>query len=224
MSVPSYEGKTYVGYLDISGFKQIMKHENKVERVLDEFYSTLYSTVYDVNSDANPIKMNVVAVSDCAVLFLNKGEHDDVDQNAGLPKMLQFIKTVNRVFINRESSSFMTTCSIAYGDFNFENRKDSDHIRKNCLRGLAYVEAYLDNEKENEKMTPGKCRILKRGLSIDLSQDSEFALLKQEKQYYYYYWMLSNPHEISLFKHKYEQTLEEMYDKLMRLLRSPTSQ
>jgi hypothetical protein len=224
MSVPSYEGKTYVGYLDISGFKQIMKHKNKVERVLDEFYSTLYNTVCDVNSNFDAIKMNVVAVSDCAVLFLSKGENDDVDQNVGLPKMLQFIKHVNLAFINRDSSPFMTTCSIAYGDFKFENRKDSEYIRKNCLRGPAYVEAYLDNEKENEKMTPGKCRILKRGLSIDLRPNGEFALLEKEKQYYYYYWMLNNSHEISPFKKRYDQTFEEMYDKLKRLLRSPTSQ
>ncbi|MCJ7631975.1 hypothetical protein MUP77_06225, partial [Candidatus Bathyarchaeota archaeon] len=152
------------------------------------------------------------------------GEHDDVDQNVGLPKMLQFIKRVNLAFINREPSSFMTTCSIAYGGFKFENRRDSEYIRKNCLRGPAYVEAYLDNEKESEKMKPGKCRLLKRGLSIDLGQNSEFALLEKERQYFYYYWMLNNSNEISPFKQKYDQTYEEMYDKLMRLLRSPTSQ
>jgi len=221
MSVPSYEGKTYVGYLDISGFKQIMKRKQEVGMILDQFYSTLYNTVYDVNSNADSIKMNVVAVSDCAVLFLNKGPHDDVDQNSGLPKMMQFIRCVNRRFIDHDSSPFMTTCSIAYGDFRFEDKKEGEYIRKNCLRGPAYVEAYLDSEKESEKVKPGKCRILRQGLNIDLSRN-EFAMLKKEKQYYYYYWMRNDPHEISLFDKEYERAYEKMYDTLKRLLRNPS--
>lgn len=221
MSVPSYEGKTYVGYLDISGFKQTMKHMDRVEGILNEFYATLYYAISDVNLNHDAIKMNVVAVSDCAVLFLSKGENEDVDQCIGLQRMLQFVKRVNSEFINHESYPFMTTCSIAYGDFEFESRRDSQYIRKNCLRGPAYVNAYLDNEKESEKMKPGKCRILKRGLNSDISQNTEFALLEKEGNYYYYYWMLNNSNEIPLFKRKYEKTLDEMYDKLMKLLRSP---
>jgi len=222
MSVPNYEGKTYVGYLDISGFKEMMKDNDKVENVLDSFYSCLYRRICDVNINDNVVKINAVAVSDCAVLFLSNGERDDVDQRTGLLKMLSFINSVNREFINLGPYSFMTTCSIAYGDFSFENRKDSDHIRKNCLRGPAYVAAYLDNEKETERMKPGECRILMKGLTLEPDQQNEFALLKKESRYYrYYYWMLNNSREIPQFKRKYSKTYEEMYVKLMKLLRNP---
>lgn len=153
MSVSTYEGKTYVGYLDISGFKQMMKNKKRLKSVMNKFYRTMYGAIYHVNSTSPLTKMNVIVVSDCAILFLNKGRRRNVDEILGLKKMLQVIRYVNREFINHEFP-FMTTCSISYGDFNYEDKKDWRHVRKNCMNGTAYVEAFLDSRLEKPKIKP----------------------------------------------------------------------
>jgi hypothetical protein len=223
MSVPSYEGKTYVAYLDISGFKQMMTNKEKVESVLNKFYTTLYNTVYEVNSDSSPTKMNAVAVSDCAVLFLNKDEHEIVDQIEGLSKMLRFIRIVNRAFIDH-AFPFMTICSIAYGMFRYENRRDSEHMRKNCMRGRAYLETFLDSRLEKPKIRPSECRLLKRGLDSGFPKEDDFRLLSSKREYYYFYWMLNDPKEERNYRRRYDETLGMLYDPLIRLLKDTADQ
>ena len=118
MSISSYEGNTFVAFLDISGFKQMMNSKEKVHDVLNKFYSSLFYSVGDLNSVKDDIKLNIIAVSDCAVIFLSKGVHDNVDENQGLTKLLEFIRKVNGEFVEPHNNyPFLTTCSIAYGDF-----------------------------------------------------------------------------------------------------------
>lgn len=220
MSVPTYEGKTYVGYLDISGFKQMMANRKKMESVLDRFYRTMYGAIYHVNSmDSTLIKMNVIAVSDCAVLFLNKGHKQDVDEVLGLTKMLRCIQHVNLEFIKHDCP-FMTTCSISYGDFSYKDRKEWKHVRKNCMNGAAYVEAFLDSRLEKPRIKPSECRLLKKGLSVNLPENNDSMVLDSRKDYYYFYWILRDANEKTEFKKKFRKKWNAMYDSVIELLQN----
>ena len=228
MSVPTYHGKTYVGYLDITGFKQMMGNRKQLKSVMDKFYRTMYGAIHEANSTTAVTKMNVIAISDCAILFLNKGRKRDVDEILGLKKMLQVIRYVNRQFIIHDFP-FMTTCSISYGDFNYEDKKDWRHIRKNCMNGTAYVESFLDSRLEKPKLKPSQCRLLKRGLSTvsiqlletNLNRNNDFRMLHSVRDYYYFYWMLEDVRSIRKFRKAYKRTFDHMYDELKELLRNP---
>jgi len=229
MSIPSYSGQTYVAYLDISGFKEMMKNEKKARSVLDRFYGTIYDIPYETPALDSPlaIRMNAVAVSDCAVLFLSSGSEEscrDVDKIEGLPKLLEFIKKTNRALVKKSFGfPFMTTCSIAYGNFEYRNKSDREYVRKNCIMGTAYVRALLDSESNESKMRPGECRILKANLELLPSQNRIFHLLESRKTYYYFYWMLENPQDIRRFKRKYRKIWEGTYSRLIELLQNSAS-
>ena len=227
MSVPAYYGKTFVGYLDICGFKQMMSDKEKLKNVMNKFYSTLFSAVNEVNSQSIITKLNVVAVSDCDILFLSKGKRKDVDQEIGLSKLLKFIRYANRQFIDNDSP-FMTTCSIAYGEFNYQDRKDWRHVRKNCMTGSAYVESYLDSRLEKPKIKPGQCRIIKSTLSVNFIhrlkekkvKNDDYKMLKSAGNHYNYYWMCENPESIRFFKSRYDKAFEHLYDDVIEALQN----
>lgn len=223
MPISSYNGQTYVGYLDISGFKKMMNNKEKARHVLDIFYRTIYETLYEMASPPSP-QINAIVISDCAVLFLSIGSSEncsDVDKIEGLPTMLEFIKKINRIFINNYYYPFMTTCSIAYGDFRYENRSDRNHMSKNCMMGTSYMNAFLDSESSKSKIRPGECRIIENDPSLPLSTNP-FSLLKRTRKYYYFYWMLENVMEIDDFKQKYNVIWKGTckYDRLIELLAS----
>jgi hypothetical protein len=207
----------------------MMKNEKKARSVLDRFYETIYNIPYETPDSDSPLatRINAVAVSDCAVLFLSSGSEEsnrDVDKIEGLPKLLKFIKKTNRALVRKSFGfPFMTTCSIAYGDFEYRNKSDREYVRKNCIMGTAYVRALLDSESSESKMRPGECRILKDNLDLLPSQNPVFQLLDSRKTYYYFYWMLENPQDIRRFKRKYRKIWEGTYSRLIKLLQNPAS-
>jgi len=142
--------------------------------------------------------------------------------------MLKFIKYVNVEFINY-NTPFMTTCSIAYGNFEYQDRKDWRHVRKNCMSGQAYIDAYLDGMLEDSRIRPGQCRLLRRGLGPELLQifgtiearkHEYLNLLNRSGGYYYFYWMLKDESQIHRFKKEYNQKFDHMYDNLIELLQN----
>jgi hypothetical protein len=222
--IPEYEGSTFVGYLDISGFKQMMANNRaKAEDVLDKFYQTIYNSVYGATlNESAPIKFNAIAISDCAVLFLSRlhdaSGNNKVDEIEGLSLILKIIQEMNRTFINH-SYPFMTTCSIAYGEFHYENRKEIRYLRKNCIRGQANLDAFSDSESNEPRMQPGECRILRKSLKgITLPEDGLLSLVEPDGKHYYFYWMLDNKLGIKGFKLKYKRTQENMYNDLIILI------
>lgn len=220
--VPEYEGNTYVGYLDISGFKQMMSdNRKKAECVLDAFYSTIYDNIYLANSDDSmQVRFNAVIVSDCAVLFLSREGSigsNNVDRIEGLSIILAIVRNMNRTFI-RYLYPFMTTCSISYGEFRYENRREISYLRKNCIRGQAYMDAFSDSESNEPPIQPGECRIRKRLLKIALPENQLFSLLKAKGRHYYFYWMLPDNQDINRYERIYKMRKEKMYDSLIQLI------
>ena len=228
LSIPSYSGNTYVAFLDISGFKEMMKDKARATNALNKFYTTIYDTYYEMASSSlsSSLRINAIVISDCAVLFISRidGNHNDVDKIDGLSRMLTFIQKVNRRFIDQSLHiSFLTTCSIAYGHFQYEERTEGDHLRKNYFIGSPYINAFLDNESGEPRIKPGECRILKDNLDLTLSANSLFSLLEPTEKHYYFYWMLDNSEDISRFKRKYQNISQSVYTQMIKLLQNYVS-
>jgi hypothetical protein len=71
-----FKGKTFVAFVDISGFKKaLLKDEKRVERILGSFYSIGYRELKESNSNSiNLLKcysLNGIFVSDCGIIYLN---------------------------------------------------------------------------------------------------------------------------------------------------------
>ena len=51
MPINNFDGETYVAYIDISGFKELMQDEERALRALDRLYQTGYDIIRDQNDD-----------------------------------------------------------------------------------------------------------------------------------------------------------------------------
>ena len=221
----SYEGETCVAYLDISGFKEFMKKEEKAARVLDKFYTTLFTKTKNfsrsVDGRTSLVRMKSIVVSDCAIIFVDNSRCVSQDRIRDLRIILRFIQKVNRALIMGPNVRIMTTCTIAYGKFKYMRRFEFDDISKEYFVGWPYVKAFLDNESGEPRIQPGECRILQENLHVRIPEDSVFSLLERTDKHYYFYWMLDNPTNITPFKKEYKKAYSALYNRLMDLLQNP---
>jgi len=103
MGISDFDGKTFVAYIDISGFKKMMKDRRKALRVLDEFYRAGYTALRD-QKDSNH-KVEGIFVSDCGILFV-RGQNP-IDQLVALLSVVISLLSIN----------FQLFCYL-YRDFN----------------------------------------------------------------------------------------------------------
>jgi hypothetical protein len=208
MPIRRYEGETYVAFMDLSGFKEMMKRIEQAANSLDHFYDTVYRvarqfTQKDVKQGILPV--NAIVVSDSAIIFSRNSpaEHDKI---AGLRSILSFIQKVNLKLI--VDASLMTTSVIDYGRFKYDDRVEFEGIGKDYFVGQPYIDAYLNNENGKPRIQPGQCRLLKDNLS---------------KNYYYFYWMLSglgrNFEILHRFKQDYADTYQLKYRGMISVLK-----
>jgi len=116
----------------------------------------------------------------------------------------------------------MTTCSIDYGDFLYEDRIEFQGIDKDFFVGRPYVNAFLDNENGKPKIQPGQCRLLTERLGIDVETitTNPFSLLhrSRDQKYYYFYWMLQDLHDLERFERDYQDTYQLKYRGMITVL------
>lgn len=221
----SFEGKTWVAFLDISGFKQMMENMPLAESALDKFYSTIFTEVIRINHNfpfevytSGKASISSLVISDCAIIFVdNQKVKEDIIRD--LHFILNVICQINRSLINpQKEPSIMTTCAIAYGDFKYVSRGADMHTENNYFYGQTYLRAYLGSE-ELRKM-PGYCRVVTKCFSIpdELRNIQPFSLLNLTKDYYDYYWMLDNLENLKGFREKYESLSQEVYRHIASLL------
>jgi hypothetical protein len=203
MAINNFNGQTFVAFLDISGFKEFMKEENKAVEVLDKFYRA----GFDVLSRST--RVEGLFVSDCGILFIR---HQD-DINVQLQAILSTVKSLNENMLQHD---VMLTTSIAYGDFFYQNRMEISGSGKNFIYGEAYVKAYFDNENGKPKIQPGECRLLKSGHLIN--PDNNLLLLDKGK-YLYYYWNVQNPEDIGEFRELYNNSYKRKYTGMLEALK-----
>ncbi len=212
MPVEDFSGNTFVAFMDISGFKEMMKKEEYAIRAL----GNLNQTGYDVLRSNN--KVNGFFVSDSGILFVR----DDNTITSKLIALLEVIKKMNKKLLRH---NIMLTTSISYGKFDYHQRIEFPGIEKNPIYGNAYVSAFLDNELGVPKIQPGQCRIIIKNLENqnDFNYDtvnSHFgSRLKRKNKYYYFYWMVNNHLNIDNFEKEYNDTYKLKYQGMLSVLK-----
>lgn len=207
MPIPDFDGDTFVAFSDISGFKEMMKHEDRAAKALDHFYTAGYR-ILQTHS-----RVNGIFISDCAVLFVN--DHDNAwDQ---LQALLEVIEELNRAVLKHD---IMLTTSIARGRFSYHQRLEFTGIEKNPIYGNAYIAAYLDNAVGRPRIQPGQCRILKNGL--DDSDELRLPRLVNELSHYYFYWMVHAENNIHSFSALYADAYQQKYRGMLEAIKYAT--
>jgi hypothetical protein len=219
----NFKGFTFVAFLDISGFKQLMK-EDRARKALDAFYNAGY---YTLNNNNQNIKG--IFVSDCGILFCEKDlENSNIsDKKSALKSLLMSIKNINR---EMSYNDFILTTSITYGEFEAQDRINTPCIEKNAIYGNAYVNSFLDNENGVPRIQPGQCRIVINekfpmelfGPNDSNRNDNVFGFIKREEpdiNHYYYYWMVNEEDEIEKFKKNYKDSYNLKYMGMLQALK-----
>lgn len=218
MKEMSFEGDTFVAYIDISGFKKMM---NEKKGVAWKSLDLLYNLGYNILQDRNNEEICGIFVSDCGILYIKNNLETSSDHEANLVKLLAIIKKMNEIMLE---NNFMLTTSISYGEFKYQDRIVIPTVNKSPVYGGAYIKAYSDNEHGNPKIKPGQCRIIKDNLPSEICKTIEeksniFGMVQKQEQHYYYYWMCRDPREIRKFKVDYKKAYECRYEKLRELLK-----
>ena len=133
--------------------------------------------------------------------------------------VLNFVQRVNRDLIAQNPNPpIMTTCSVDYGRFKYQDRIEFRGIGKNYFFGQPYVNAFLDNEELKNR--PSYCRILRKRLPISDNHrgNHPFSLLEREGNYNYFYWMVNSLEELVLFREQYEDISKSLYPRIVSLL------
>lgn len=210
MPINNYEGETFVAFLDISGFKEMMQNGRAAE-ALNCFYNAGFRTVRNRN------RVEGIFISDCGVLFVRNNQNN-LNHADDLESIIEVIREINEIMIR---NGFMLTTSIAYGDFKYQERIEFTGIQKNLIVGNAYLEAFLDNENGKPKIQPGQCRLLEKNLPNRLINE-RFRMVRKRNEndkHYYYYWMVSAPNEIDRFEEEYKDTYNLKYAGMLNVLK-----
>jgi hypothetical protein len=217
MPIRDYDGQTFVAFVDISGFKQLMETETRAHQALDHFYRSAYQLLQQTNFGNTTVEG--LFVSDCGILF---ARNDDGPPNTTerLVTLLRVVEALNKKML---SSKYMLTCSIAYGSFSYHGKIEFAGIEKNPIVGQAYLKAYLDNESQANRIQPGQCRIIKEGLPelslTDPARIDPLIRVVDEGTHYHFYWMTPTPAQIIQFKSEYSDSYNLKYAGMLQALK-----
>ena len=231
MGIYNFEGKTFVAFIDISGFKDMMSDKDLIAEVVYKFYQSGYYALdkHRYGDNRELARVQGIFVSDCGIIFVNK-DHEDMYDNLevkqeSLDLILSVIKEINTEMIY---NNVILTTSIAYGSLNCSEKLEFNGISKNPFYGDAYIHAFMDNENPQIKILPSECRIVKKNLPEDLITESSkrdyenFKFIKHKKKntaHYYYYWMVNEKSKIRGFTKSYSNLEEEKYKRMTRLIK-----
>lgn len=213
MAISNFHGHTFVAFLDISGFKDLMRNDNDALVAL----RTLYQAGYDVLQEQNGVQG--FFVSDSGILFVRNGTELEK-----LTKILNAIKSINKKML---VDNYMLTTSIAYGVFDYQDKLEFEGIEKNPIYGNAYVKAFLDNEKGSPKIKPGQCRLVNENLPFEIDLENPIHnLLKSkagDRKHLYFYWNVENRDDIEQFEKQYTDSYQLRYSGMLKALKSGSS-
>lgn len=205
MPIENFNRECFVAFTDISGFKVMMKDDQKAIRAIDRFYSAGY---HCLQSDRS---VNGFFVSDCGILFSRAH-----DQESQLESLLNVVKDLNQ---RVRRSHLMLTTSIAWGRFSYQNRIRFVGIEKQAIYGNAYTTAYLDNEAGKPRIQPGQCRIVRKGIDNRVFKSiKQRDFLEIGRDHASYFWMVNHPSEIRMFKQRYADTYNLRFAGMLQAL------
>lgn len=228
MPIDDYHGETFVAFVDISGFKALMKTRENAYKALNRFYQIGYDVLGSETNRTNSNRVDGIFISDCGVLFSRYngyGNDNPHNQMIALGHLLGIIEKISKQMI---ADNFMPTASISYGQFDYHERANFVGIEKNLMLGNAYLEAYLDNEVGKPKLEPGQCRIVSHNQNnnlfslVESSDDPPFNRVvknQRDSSHLYFYWMVSSENEIENFTQNYNDAYNKKYSGMLKALR-----
>lgn len=212
MPLRNFDGDTFIAFMDISGFKYLMKKDERAFAALNTFYNSGYRAL------SNYGDVQGLFISDSGILIAPL----NYEKYVSLELLLTVIREINREMRDKE---FMLTTSISYGRFTYKERIEFPGIEKYPIYGNGYVSSFLDNENGLPRIQPGQCRIIKDNCPIDLDvTENEESLLRlvqkrrDDEKHYYFYWMLDNPADIADFEKYYQDTYNLKYAGMLAAL------
>lgn len=222
MAMRNYRGKAFVAFIDISGFKKMMKTGKALE-CLGDFYQIGYD-MFNGNTDSS--KFDALFVSDSGILIglIDNCEMENKEVRV-LEELLNLVREINVKMVNK---GWTLTTSIAYGNYVYEGRIELSNIQKTPIYGDAYVKAFLDSESEN-RLKQGECRIVLEEDgedSIDsiidrLPNSLKRLILKKgrDNNHRYFYWQLNDEKKIKEYDAEYKKADEAVYEKRTEIIR-----
>jgi len=219
MALKDFDGDTFVAFIDISGFKELMKQKDGAWKALDKFYQAAYNNLKRDNTRTGMVRVEGLFISDCGIMFVRGGNSNQEK----LESILLVIKKINKELLNQD---FMLSTSVAYGHFKYKERIEFLGIEKNPIYGSAYLAAYLDNADKKPTIQLGQCRIIIANLPSDVASwlntnnGSLTRVIRQEsKAHYYFYWNLDESEKISCFKKAYKNSYNLKYAGMLKALK-----
>lgn len=208
MALENFNEETFVAFLDISGFKELMKNDQKAVEALNYLYQVGFDILKSQNSQN---QIDGLFISDCGVLFVR---NTGVSKNQQLEGLLEVIKSINKRLLQHD---IMLTTSIAYGHFSYQEKIEFTGIEKNPIYGGAYVKAFLDNEVGQPKIQAGQCRLVKENLPTDIISNN--TLIREKGKHFYYHWNVQNENQIDDFLKDYNDSYNLKYEGIKNALK-----
>ena len=201
----SFNDWTYVAYSDLCGFKKMMENREGAYEALNCLFSSTCELL------RTRLSVKGLAVSDCVIAWANDKE---------LLSIVDFARALHKKMIRKR---YLMRTTIAYGQFEFQDRIKLANLDKQMIWGGAYLAAYLGNG--NAK--PGSIALLDEQNVPDaatLPRDWRWERRTGKKgRLQEYYWAANNPgnireiKEVQRLQKKHEQCekLKELYSLLV---------
>jgi len=210
MPISNFDGETFVAFTDISGFKEMLKNQDRAIRAIDKFYSKGYEILL------NHREIDGIFVSDCGVLF----SRNTTNKARAFADLLEVIQELNSQMLQ---TNVMLKTAIAYGPFSYHQKIEFIGIEKIPFFGNAYLMAFLATEKEKPGIEPGECHIVSKnlpdGLINELQDIKRWRICKGGTEYYNFYWMVAANNDIDLFSQDYQDTYNRKYEGILSVLK-----
>lgn len=204
----SFEGDTWVAFLDFAGFKQL--DSERAYRKLSGFYGAAYSAIKPHG------RCTGLVVSDCVILWCNESTRTPREQ---LVDILPVIETMCRSCLNDD---ILVLGAVAYGDFKYERRIEHLNVQKEMFLGKAYTSAFLETEKLG-KPKAGEIRLTKVPEEIldDANFQRENRLLPPTKtsKKLMFHWYLESLDSVRMFKKHWKTCSQIEFEERKRVLR-----
>jgi hypothetical protein len=196
----SFNDWTYVAYSDLCGFKEMMKTREEAYEALNHLFESAFGLLQNRQS------VKALAVSDCVISWA---------ENKQLNSIIDFVDSLHRKMIHK---LYLMRTTIAYGQFEFQERIQLKNLSKRMIWGGAYLDAYLGNQK----VKVGGIGLLD-GENIPNTEASLHAWRWKKRSgknetLHEYYWAANNPNEIPrIIETKRIRKKQERYEALKEL-------
>lgn len=214
MPIQQFHGDTAVAFLDMSGFKQMMRNREKAMQTLGQFYEVGFATLRQHRRVDAP-SVEGVFVTDCGILFVR---HDARQPVEILETLLPVVEDLNRRLFAHDIKA---TTSVAFGLFRYNPLNEYDGIEKNFVFGPAYIDAFKDNESA-PRPDPGTCRILNDNWqhpNVDAMKGHPiWGRCKFCEKHVHFFWMCETPEEIRNVERQYERANQSRFDTIHKTL------